>query len=463
MGENENSQPKPTPSLMSGMDASSTPSETEGVGGANTEATEVGSYFISNYPPYSFWRREELEHAEAALHRPGSTDTPLGLYLHIPFCRKRCKFCYFRVYTDKNSKDVERYVAGLAREVEIYSQLPTVQSRSFRFAYFGGGTPSFLSEKQLHGLVDRLRAFVDWDDAEEVTFECEPGTLSRSKLEAIREIGTTRLSLGVENFNDDVLEENGRAHRSPEVFRTFEWARDVGFPQVNVDLISGMVGETDENWRDCVERTKELAPDSVTIYQMELPFNAVYAGELQEGAVRVADWHQKRLWVDYAFRELEAAGYKVSSAYTLVKDPDVRFVYRDALWRGADMIGTGVASISHVGGVHYQNLDTDVAYLDAIDQGRLPLGRALSLSQDERLIRELILQLKLGHVAPDYFSKKFGVDIRERFQGVLAGLEQDGVLERGESEIVLTRAGLLRVDGLLPAFFQEKHRGARYT
>jgi len=196
---------------------------------------------------------------------------------------------------------------------------------------------------------------------------------------------------------------------------------------------------------------------------MELPFNAVYAGELQEGAVRVADWRQKRLWVDYAFRELEAAGYKVSSAYTLVRDPDVQFVYRDALWHGADMIGTGVASISHVDGVHYQNLDTDVAYLDAIDQGRLPLGRALPLSQDERLIRELILQLKLGHVAPAYFSKKFGVDIRERFQAVLADLERDGFLERGESEIVLTRAGLLRVDGLLPVFFQEKHRGARYT
>ena len=140
---------------------------------------------------------------------------PLGLYLHIPFCRKRCKFCYFRVYTDKNGSDVERYVAALSREIELVSRLPVMGGRPFRFVYFGGGTPSFLSGKQLTSLVDRLRANINWDQAEEVTFECEPGTLSQPKLATLRDLGVTRLSLGIENFSDKVLDgRNGRVSSS---------------------------------------------------------------------------------------------------------------------------------------------------------------------------------------------------------------------------------------------------------
>ena len=127
-----------------------------------TSKTEVGSYFIANYPPFSQWSREQLpEVARPSMPRP--SDVPLGLYLHIPFCRKRCKFCYFRVYTDKNSQDVESYVAALSREIELVSRLPVMAARPFRFVYFGGGTPSFLSARQLTSLVDRLRANINRD------------------------------------------------------------------------------------------------------------------------------------------------------------------------------------------------------------------------------------------------------------------------------------------------------------
>ena len=125
-------------------------------------------------------------------------------------------------------------------------------NRELEFVYFGGGTPSYLSAKQLKFLRDELHRSVSWDDAREVTFECEPGTLSLEKVQTLKEIGVTRVSLGVENFNDQILEENGRAHLSPEIGRTYEWIHQVGFPQVNVDLIAGMIGETDENWHHCV-------------------------------------------------------------------------------------------------------------------------------------------------------------------------------------------------------------------
>ncbi len=242
----------------------------------------------------------------AALRAGESQPVPLGLYLHIPFCRKRCKFCYFRVYTDKNANEVEEYVAALSREIELVSRLPVMGGRPFRFVYFGGGTPSFLSAKQLTSLVDRLRANINWDHAEEVTFECEPGTLSEPKIRTLKELGITRISLGVENFGDSILEENGRAHLSPEIAKAWQWIVDAGFRNTNIDLISGMVGENWDNWRDTVRKTIEYSPDSVTIYQMELPFNTVYSKDILGNHVEtlVADWPTKRTWVDYAFDEL---------------------------------------------------------------------------------------------------------------------------------------------------------------
>ncbi len=430
-----------------------------------TVKTEVGSYFISNYPPFSTWSSDALADVRAALHSP-PRDTPLGLYLHIPFCRKRCKFCYFRVYTDKNAGDVERYVAALSREIELVSRLPVMGGRPFRFVYFGGGTPSFLSAKQLTSLVDRLRANINWDQAEEVTFECEPGTLSLPKLETLRQLGVTRLSLGVENFNDKILEENGRAHLSSEINRAWDWIRALQFPNVNIDLISGMVGESWDTWRETIRRTIDFAPDSVTIYQMELPFNTVYSKDIlgKEIETPVADWPTKRAWVSYAYDELLAAGYHVSSAYTLVRDPrKVNFSYRDNLWRGSDLLATGVASFGHVSGVHYQNLSEWNLYLESIERGELPLLRGQKPTPHQLLVREMILQLKKGKLDVRYFRNKFGVDITAEWHDAWRQFADDGYLTFDAEQVTLTREGLLRVDGLLPAFFEPEHQGVRYT
>ncbi|MEZ6150509.1 MAG: coproporphyrinogen-III oxidase family protein [Pirellulaceae bacterium] len=427
--------------------------------------TEVGSYFISNYPPYSQWNPEflpEVERAMAAPPRP----VPLGLYLHIPFCRKRCKFCYFKVFTGKNSGEIETYVEALCREIELVSQQAVMGDRPFRFVYFGGGTPSFLSPKQLTSLVDRLRANISWDKAEEVTFECEPGTLSESKVHTLRELGVTRLSLGIENFDDAILEENGRAHLSKEVFRAWDWIVAANFPNVNIDLISGMVGETWDNWKVNVAKTLELSPESVTIYQMELPFNTVYSEGILKQAQQspVADWQTKRDWVQYTFEAFADAGYAQSSAYTMIKDPKkISFSYRDNLWKGSDLIATGIASFGHVTGVHYQNLPEWHQYIGAVNEGRLPLGRAFTPTAQQAMIREMILLLKRGYLEIDYFQEKFGTDIWSEFQEVWEQYVSDGYVVRDGDRIELTMEGLLRADGLLPPFFEPEFRGVRYT
>src|SRR5687768_11713297 len=142
------------------------------------DETEVGSYFVANYPPFSVWTADAVERdalpalKSSIVDRPSSIgEVPLGLYLHVPFCRKRCHFCYFRVYTDKNAQEVEEYLDVMAREWELYSTYPAINGRPLNFVYFGGGTPSFLSVRQLSGLVKKLTATTPWTTAEEITFE----------------------------------------------------------------------------------------------------------------------------------------------------------------------------------------------------------------------------------------------------------------------------------------------------
>jgi oxygen-independent coproporphyrinogen-3 oxidase len=431
--------------------------------------TGVGSYFVANYPPFSVWTAEAVG-AEAlpALERPAPPGVPLGLYLHIPFCRKRCHFCYFRVYTDKNATQVNQYLDLLAREWEIVGRLPAIAGRPIDFVYFGGGTPSFLSTQQLEGLVQRLTAVSPWTSAQEITFECEPGTLTEAKLGVIRRLGVTRLSLGVENFDDAILEANGRAHRSGEIERAYRFARSLGFPQINIDLIAGMLGETDENWRVCVQRTLDLDPDSVTIYQMELPFNTTISGDRLKGTGRftesLANWSTKRRWVGEAFEALEAAGYCARSAYTLVKNPSrTKFIYTDRLWEGADLAALGVASFGHVNGVHMQNLDQWETYAAAIDRGDVPLSRAHRPTDDERLIREFVLQLKRGVLHPSYFARRYGVDVLDRFREPLGRLRGEGDVTLTDDTVTLSRDALLRVDVLLRRFFRPEHVDVRYT
>lgn len=235
---------------------------------------------------------------------------------------------------------------------------------------------------------------------------------------------------------------------------------------MNIDLIAGMVGETDENWQDCIDKALAMEPDNVTIYQMELPYNTVYSHEILElGAeTRVADWPTKRRWASEAIDRFLSAGYVLSSGNELVKSLDTdRFVYRDNLFRGSDIVAVGVSSFGHFQGVHYQNIDELVPYMETVNSGKLPVKRAMTPTKHQRLIREWILQMKEGRVSAKPFRKKFGVDPLVEFAEPLANQQAAGYLTIEGDNVILTRKGLLQADSLLTEYFEEEHREVRYT
>jgi oxygen-independent coproporphyrinogen-3 oxidase len=177
----------------------------------------------------------------------------------------------------------------------------------------------------------------------------------------------------------------------------------------------------------------------------------------------VATWVKKREWVERAFARLSENGYTVTSAYTAVKNPSTKFLYRDHLWQGADLLGLGVSSFSHVGGTHFQNQHNIDPYIERVQSGNLPAFRALTPSGEEKLIREAVLQFKLGSLDLQYFRDKFGVDLREQFPAALDYIRSTGNLTEDDNFLRLNIEGLLQVDRYVHEFFLPQHRDSRYA
>jgi oxygen-independent coproporphyrinogen-3 oxidase len=427
---------------------------------------EVGNYFVSTYPPFSCWSEGAVDAYQRRLAQPpASGDVPLGLYVHIPFCVERCQYCYYLSY-DNQASEIDGYLERLADEWARYARAPAVADRPLDFVYFGGGTPSILSVARLRSLARALQRSGSWADAREITFECAPRSVTADKVQALRDLGVTRLSLGVQQLDDAVLAANGRIHLTADVERAYESIRLGGFDIVNLDLMVGLVGETDESFFASLERVIGFRSESITIYQLEIPLNTPLYRSLRAAAPSQppASWDVKHARLGAAMARLEAAGYTIRSAYSAVLDPARHpFVYQDAQYHGADLIGIGASAFSHLGGVNQQNLASLAAYLDAGARDQAPVWRAYELSARERLVREFILQLKLGGVKRSYFQEKFETEVLATFAEPLDETRRRGWISIGDEAITVTREGLVRVDRWLPAFYLPEHQNVRYS
>lgn len=435
--------------------------------GFDLQATEPvsGSYFVATYPPFSSWNAAGSVAFAQRLQQPPVPGVPLGLYVHVPFCVRRCQFCYY-LSSDDHPELIDAYVDAVVRETGAWATQPALAGRDADFVYVGGGTPSILSPERLQRLLGGLRAAFPWERAREISFECAPQTVTAAKVEALHEFGVTRVSMGVQQMNDDILLRNGRVHRVADVERAWEILRRRAFEVVNLDLIVGLVGETDETFFDSLERVIEMSPESVTVYQLEIPLNTPLYTAIEAGTVdgEPVPWPVKRTRLERAFARLEEAGYAVRSAYTAVRDPQRHaFIYQDAQYRGADLLGLGVSSFSYMDGVHHQNIAELPGYMTRVHGAELPLWRGHRLSRQERAVREFALQWKLGSVDRARFRQRHGVDPAEAFAAPLAALGAAGLVDVEADCIRLTRTGLLHADRVLPAFYLPEHRGIRYS
>jgi oxygen-independent coproporphyrinogen-3 oxidase len=412
--------------------------------------------FVAGYPPFEYL---ELEDKDKMWKKER-----FGLYLHLPYCRKRCTFCFYKVYTNRNALPMEPYLDALHKEIDFYGAKKELQGRPVNTIYWGGGTPTTLSVDQMRDLAAKLRDVFDIAPDVEWTVEGEPGTLDEERAATLREIGVTRLSLGVQSFDDVLLDRNGRSHGVDHAFRAMGYARKYAFPVVNIDLMSGMIDETPQTWDRSLETLIGLSPEHVSIYRMEVYKNSLLyaAGYTGPGVGGIpTDEQEMELW-HHAMARLEGAGYTQVTGHAFVKAPEYDHVQRVDNWGTGELLGLGVSSYSYLNHVVFQNSAKWETYVERAAAGGSPVQRSVRLSSRGVMAREVVLGLKKLRFDRVVFAARHGFDVVEIYGPRIQALAADGAITVTDEAITLTRRGRDYVDMICTLFYLPEHNELRF-
>lgn len=324
------------------------------------------------------------------------------------------------------------FVSAVAEEARL--RLPV----GFRpqTVYFGGGTPSMLSPSHLGRLVEGLCCVVDFSDVVEWSFEANPATFTRAKVEHWRELGINRVSLGVQSMNARLLRLLGREHTPEDVCRSMRLLRECGMPQVNIDLMFALPGQTRNDWRQTLDAALDLEPDHISAYSLTYEEGTPFAARF---GVDAGDEEQEAAMFELADTQLVSAGFRHYEISNYAR-PNCLSLHNLSCWRGEDYIGLGPGACGTWQGVRYQNGGDTRAYIEALEQGRLPAGKREFLTPEQRRTEEIGLRLRMDEGLPARLWQQASADFLDM-------LEQEGLAHRDQSGfLLLTRRGRLVAD-----------------
>jgi putative oxygen-independent coproporphyrinogen III oxidase len=360
-----------------------------------------------------------------------------GLYVHVPFCLTRCGYCDFNTYAGLDHL-AGRYVEALRREAEMWA--PDRERESLVSTFVGGGTPTTLPAATLVNLLDDLRKSFSVEADAEVTVEANPDTVDEAYLTAIRDGGVTRLSMGVQSFDPQVLEALERVHSPESARRAFDAARVAGFDDVNVDLIYGADGESLDSWHRTLEQVVELAPEHVSAYALTIEPATALGRRVGAGITPPPDPDRQADMYEMACESLGGAGYEHYEVSNWAR-PGHRCRHNMGYWEGRPYLGLGAGAHSYRDGVRWWNVRPPQQYMSMVAAGDRPLGGEERLSDEERRIERLLLGLRTADGVPSAW-----VDERRADEFVAHGL----ATRRG-ARVALTDSGLLLANELVLA------------
>lgn len=362
----------------------------------------------------------------------------IALYIHVPFCRRRCSYCAFTSYPCRKA-DIPTYVRALTSEL---SRLEV--NRHVRTIYLGGGTPSLLSVEQLGDILGAAHSLFTVDSDAEITMEANPGTVDAAYLAAARGLGINRLSLGVQSLNDRELALLGRIHTAVEVKQAIRCARDAGFGNVNVDLIYGLPSQTTDGWRETLEKALAMRPEHLSLYALSLEAATPLHRAVREGTLPGIDPDFAADQYELAEDLLAAAGYRhyeISNWALAGRECRHNLFY----WHNQPYLGAGVAAHSWLGGHRLANTSSLDDYLAAYAGNMvLPPDMDEEIGPETELAETVILGLRLDEgVSVDDIHDRFGIDVTARYGGVIEAMTAAGLLEYTGGRLHLTRRGRL--------------------
>lgn len=310
------------------------------------------------------------------------------LYLHIPFCHRICPYCSFYKHTP-GDVSISAFVDAMATEAK--SRL-TQQPRTL---YLGGGTPSMLSPSHLKRLFAALHGLIDFSQLAEVTLEANPATFDLTKARLFRELGVSRVSLGIQSFTPHVLEILGREHSVAQASEAVRILRDVGIPSINIDLMFSIPGQSKSDWRNTLEHTISLKPDHLSAYNLTYEEDTVFFESLRRGEMRENEDHDAEFF-HLADELLTAAGFDHYETSNYAQ-PGHHSTHNQGYWRGEDYLGLGPSAVSTIDATRWKNVPDTGQYVAQVNSMGHALAESEALNQEARRLERIALGLRTSH------------------------------------------------------------------
>lgn len=390
------------------------------------------------------------------IYRKEIKDNSLGIYVHIPFCQKKCPYCDFNSFAQTNiSHDV--YIdAALSEMAGHIQERPTILNKKLETIYIGGGTPSLIEPCSMKRLITSIRQTFSASNLQEITIEVNPGTVHRDSLSAFRDAGINRLSIGSQSFNNNMLKALGRIHSAQDALRCYEWARKAGFDNIGIDLIFGLPGQSLHEWAQDLKTAVFLKPEHIAAYNLTIEDGTLFS-KMQKGGKLVLPSEEEQVSMyELAITNLKKAGYNHYEISNFALD-GFESQHNMRYWLCMDYIGLGAGAHSYISspgrdsqgqapdwGIRWWNDNNPNVYMEQVkNRGRAIAGEEL-LTRKEAIEEGIFLGLRrISGIDIDWFERRFGCSLKDLYPHTISKLTREGMLEPDDDTIRLTRKGLL--------------------
>ena len=365
-----------------------------------------------------------------------------GLYIHIPFCKRKCRYCDFISFPDYSCEDL--YFVALISEMRKYS--PLMEGRRFETVFIGGGTPTSLKPGRIAALLNEARKCFDISEQAEITCEANPESATEEKLSELFRAGVNRLSIGLQSFIDTELAAVGRIHTKDDFLRAVDAARRVGFTDVNADVMHGLPGQTQQSYLETLRAVTELGLTHISSYALILEEGTPLFDDVNSGRVTLPDPDETADMEDAGFVFLKERGYERYEISNFAK-PGHQCRHNLVYWNNGEYLGLGLNSHSALRlkgeWTRFNNTAVLAEYINELGDGKLPVRDTRKIDRDEELFETVMLGLrKTEGISRTDFEDRFGVDPVIHYAPVVTELELEGMLEVTEERMYLTARGL---------------------
>jgi len=366
----------------------------------------------------------------------------LGLYVHIPFCVKKCNYCDF-LSAPADDATKKRYVEALCKEIRSYKEI----TKDYELAtiYLGGGTPSVLEIFQTEEILKTVRETFCLDSNAEITMEVNPGTVTLEKLKKYQELGINRLSIGVQSANPEELKLLGRIHSFEDAKNTVVWAREAGVENISLDLMSALPGQSLADYKENVEAILSLEPEHISSYSLiieeKTPFYELYAEGMEKEDELPAEETDRAMYA-YTKERLWEAGYERYEISNYAK-PGYESRHNSSYWTGVEYLGVGLGASSLFTNARYHNETDLLTYIKEVEEGKDIRREMERLTEAEQMEEFMILGLRrMCGVSRGEFLKRFGKPLETVYGSALQKLKRQELITIEEDRVALTELGI---------------------